>query len=96
MSYFLTIHSSHGPVRSAWEPGGPLMVYLAAEEEPAASLEAISVQDNRDSEEVWNSMLSSTLAWLIHDAPGIEIHGFSVGRRESSSIDRLLEAKKAS
>ena len=95
MSYFLTIYSSLGLVRGAWEPGGPLTVYLGADEAPVASMAAFSVDEALGSEEIWNSMLSSTLQWLINDSPGVEMHGYSVERRQSWSAQRFLEAKRA-
>lgn len=96
MSYFLTIYSSHGLVRSAWEPEGPLTIFLAADDAPVASLRTFAVDEVVGSEGVWNSMLSTTLTWLIEDSPGIEIHGYSVGRRQSWSLSDFLDAKKAS
>jgi hypothetical protein len=41
-------------------------------------------------------MLSTTLAWLMEDIPGLEIHGYSVGRRQSWSLSDFLDAKNAS
>lgn len=96
MSYFLTIYSSHGLVRSAWEPGGPLTIFLPADEAPVASLAAFSIEKDQGCEDVWKAMLNTTVSWLIEDSPGIEIHGYSVGRRQSSSVNDFLDAKNAS
>lgn len=96
MSYFLTIYSSHGLVRSAWQNGGPLTIYLAADDVPVASLATFSIEEGEGSEGVWKAMLKTTLSWLIEDSPGIEIHGYSIGRRQSGSVDDFLDAKNAS
>lgn len=96
MSYYMTIFSSHGPVASAWEPNGPLFVYAGADEAPVASLADFRIEESDSSEVVWDKMLRATLMWLVDDSPGVEIHGYSVGRRQSISLERFLDAKKAS
>ena len=96
MLYFLTIYSSHGLVRSSWNPGGSLIVHVAADDSPAASLSGLVEQDTDNAEAIWSAMLSATLEWLLLDSPEVEIHGYSVGRRQPWSLDRFLNAKKAS
>jgi hypothetical protein len=61
-----------------------------------ASLADFRIEAGDSSDVVWDKMLRATLRWLVDDAPGVEIHGYSVGRRQSISLERFLDAKKAS
>lgn len=95
MSYYMTILSSRGSGASAWEPNGPLFVYEGADEAPVASLADFRIEESDSSEAAWDKMLRATLMWLVEVSPGVEIHGYSVGRRKSISLERFLDANKA-
>jgi len=90
--YFITIETSHGPYRAAWNPKGDLYLYAGADEVPEKDLGEIPSEDQESIEQIWSFMVRKSLLWLISQHEDFEIHGIIRSTRQAVSLGGFCES----
>lgn len=96
MSHSLTVYTSHGPMRCVLGIESWIEVFSGAEDDSVARLGPLSASSFVDSEQVWSLMLELFLDWFSTNHVEAEIHGYTVARRQSSSLGDFWYRKKSS